>query len=75
MTFKVAKELNPIGTMNKFTKPDCNLCTEESLTIIKKLCDKRVTIMKVNSEIYGAFWNKTNFYAFFLSTVDPVFNG
>ena len=75
MTFKVAKQLNLIGTMNKFKKPNCNLCTEESLTIIKKLCDKRVTIIKVNSEIYGVFWHKTTFYEFFLSTDDPVFSG
>ena len=28
MKFKVVKQLNPIGAMNKFTKPNCNLCME-----------------------------------------------
>ena len=26
MTFKVINQLNPIGAMKKFTKPNCNLC-------------------------------------------------
>ena len=29
MTFKVVNELNPIGAMKTFTKPNCNLCMEE----------------------------------------------
>ena len=37
MTFKVVKELNPIGTIEKFTKPNLNLCMEERLTILKNL--------------------------------------
>ena len=28
MKFKVVKQLNPIGAMKKFTKPNCNLCME-----------------------------------------------
>ena len=28
MTFKVVKQLNPIGAMKTFTKPNCNLCME-----------------------------------------------
>ena len=28
MTFKVVKQLNPIGPMKTFTKPNCNLCME-----------------------------------------------
>ena len=27
MTFKVVKQLSPIGAMKTFTKPNCNLCT------------------------------------------------
>ena len=48
MTFKVLKQVNPIGTMNTFTKPNCNLCMKECLTILKMLLDKRVTIMNKN---------------------------
>ena len=36
MTFKVVKQLSPIGAMKTFTKPKCNLCMEERLTILKK---------------------------------------
>ena len=34
MTFKVVKELNLIGTMKTFTKPNCNICMEKHLTIL-----------------------------------------
>ena len=74
MTFKVLKYLNPIGAMKTFTKPNCNLCMEVRLTILKKLRDKRVTIMNKNSEIYGACQHKTTVRQFCLSTDDPVFN-
>ena len=74
MTFKVVKQLNPIGAMKKFTKPNYNICMEEGLTIFKKLRDKRVTIMNKNSKIYGACRHKTTFHQFCLSTDDPVFN-
>ena len=73
--FKVIKQLNPIGTMKTFTKPNCNLCMQEHLTILKKLCEKCVTVMNKNSEIYGACWHKTIFHRFCLITDDPVFNG
>ena len=75
MTFKVVKQLNPIGAMKTFTKPNCNLCMEERLTILKKLRDKRVKIINKNSEICGAFRHKTCFRRFCLSTGDPVLNG
>ena len=75
MTFKVIKQLSPIGVMKTFTKPNCNLCMEELLTILKKLRDKRVTIMNENSEIYGACRHKTCFHRFCLSTDDPIING
>ena len=75
MTFKVVKQLSLIGAMKTFTKPNCNICMEERLTILKKLRDKRVTIMNKNSEIYGACRHKTCFHRFSLSTDDPVLNG
>ena len=28
MEFKEVKQINPIGLMKIFTKPDCNICTE-----------------------------------------------
>ena len=62
MTFKVVKQLNLIGAMKPFTKPNCNLCMEERLTILKKICGKRVTVMNKNSDIYGACRHKTNFH-------------
>ena len=68
MTFKVVTQLNPIGAMKTFTKPNCNICMEERLTILKKLRDKRVTIMNENSEIYGACQHKTCFHRFYIST-------
>ena len=75
MTFKVENQLNPIGPMKTFTKNKCNLCMEERLTILKNLCDKPVTIMKNNSDVYGACHQKTDFHRFCLGTDDPVFNG
>ena len=53
MMFKLVKQLNPIGAMETFTEPNFNLCMEERLTILKKLSDKRVTIINNNSDIYG----------------------
>ena len=75
MTFKVVKQLSPIDAMKTFTKPNCNLCMEEHLTILKKLRDKRVTIMNKNSDIYGACRHKTCFHIFCLSTDDLLLNG
>ena len=75
MTFKVIKQINPIDAKKIFTKPNCNLCMQERLTILKMLRDKRVTVMNKNSEICGACRHKTSFYRFCLSTDDPVFYG
>ena len=75
MMFKVVKQLHPIGAMNSFREPNFNLYMEERLTILKKLHEKRVTIMKKNSDIYGACQHKTTFHRLFLSTDDSVFNG
>ena len=73
MMFKVVNKLNPIGAKKKFTKPNCNLCMQERLMILKNLRDKRVTVMNKNSEIYGAFRHKTTFHRFCLITDDPIF--
>ena len=75
MTFKVVNQLNPIGAMKTFTKPNYNICMEKCLTILKKLREKRVTIMNKNPEIHGACWHKTCFQRFYLSTDDPVLKG
>ena len=73
-TFKGIKQLNLIGALETLTKTNCNLCMQECVTILKKLCDKCVTVMNKNSEIYGASRHKTTFYRFCLSTDGPVFN-
>ena len=75
MTFKVVKQLNPIGTMQTFTKPNFNLCMQKRLTILKTLHGKRVTVMNKNPEIYGACPHKTTFHRFCLSTDDPILTG
>ena len=77
MTFKLVNHLNLIGAMKTFMKPTFNLFIEESLTILKKISDKCVTIVNKNSEVYGDYRHKTAFYHFLLSTDDPmfVFNG
>ena len=62
MKFKVIKQLNPIGAMKTFTKPNYNLCMQERLTILKKIRDKRIIVMNKNSEIYGACRHKTTFH-------------
>ena len=68
MTFKVVNNLILIGAMKTFTKPDCKLCMEECLTILKKICDKHVIVMNNNLEIYGACRHKTTSRQFCLST-------
>ena len=61
MTFKLVKQLNLIGAIKTFTKPNCNLCMQEHLTILKKLRNKRITVMNKNLEIYGAFQKQNDF--------------
>ena len=75
MMFKVIKKINPIGATETFTKPNCNICMKERLTILKNLRDKRVTVTNKNLEMYRACQHKTNFHQFLLITYDPVFNG
>ena len=54
MTFKVVNQINKIGAMKTFTKPNCNLCMGERLTVLNNIRDKRVTFMNKNFDIYGA---------------------
>ena len=75
MTFKIIRQINPIGGMKIFTKLNFNLCMQERLTILKKLYEKRDIVMNKNLGIYGACRHKTTFHQFFLSTDDTVFNG
>ena len=46
MELKVLNKLKPIGAMKKCTKSNCNLFMEERLTILKKLREEHVTVMK-----------------------------
>ena len=72
MTLKVVRHINLIGEMKTFTKPNYNLFMEKRLTNLKNVCEKCVTVMNKNPEIYGACHNKIIFRQFFLSTQDPV---
>ena len=72
MTFKVSKQIKPTVSIKTLTKPNCSICTEEILTILKKLCDKRVMLMNKDLEVHGVLLNKTNFHWFFLRTDDPI---
>ena len=64
MTFKVVRQINPIGDMKKITKTNFNLCMDKCLAILKKLREKCVTIMNKNLKIYGACQQKTTFHQF-----------
>ena len=72
MAFKEEHTINLIEEMKSFMKPNPNLFTGWKLTMLKKLCDKNVTLMNKNSDIYRACRNKTSFRRFFLNTHDPV---
>ena len=37
IALKEVKYLNPIVAMKSFTRPNCNLCMEEHLTILKNI--------------------------------------
>ena len=43
MLFKVVKEINHIGEINLFKKPNILLCTEEWLMILKNIHDQNAT--------------------------------
>ena len=61
VAFKVVNHLNPIGVMKSFTKPNCTIFVEEHLTILKRICDRNVTLINKNTEIYGVCLHRTNF--------------
>ena len=69
MNFRAVNQINPIGAMKPFTKPNCNICMEKHLTIIKTFRDENVTLMNKNSEIYRACRHKTTFRQFFLTPI------
>ena len=48
VALKVVININPIGEMKSIMKPNCRLCMEEMLTILKKLHDKNITLMSKN---------------------------
>ena len=54
MKLKVVNHINLVVAMKIFTKPKCNLCIEERLTILKYIIEKHVTMMNKNLDIYGA---------------------
>ena len=74
MTFKLVKQINLISEMKTLTKPNCNPCMEERLTILKKIHEKRITVMDNKNGIYGACRHKTTFHKFCLSTDDNFLN-
>ena len=55
MEFKVVKQIKSIISMKSFMKPNCNICMEEHLMVLKKLHDKKFTLTKKYLNIYGAF--------------------
>ena len=60
-TFKLVKQLKPIGSMKTFTKPNLNLCLEEPLAILKNLRGKHFTVTNKNLDIYMDCQHKTTF--------------
>ena len=72
MIFKVVKHLILLVAIKTVSKPNCNLCMEERISILKKLRDKHVMVMYNNLKIYGACWQKTTFGQFCLITDDFI---
>ena len=69
MVLKIVKDLNPIGAMDLFTKPECYLCMDKHLMIIKYLHNRKFTLINKYLQIYGACWNKTTFRRFLVSLI------
>ena len=67
MIFKQAKQLNHIGAIKIFMKPNYNLGREECSTIPKYIGDKYITLTRGTLEIRGALCHKTSFHQFFKS--------
>ena len=51
MVLKVVKNIVPMVSMQIFTKTSFNMFVSESIMILKKRCDKRVTLMNNKLEI------------------------
>ena len=71
ITFKV-KRAYLIDVIKTLTKPNCNLCMHERLSILDNICDKHVTVMNKNQDIVLSCRHKTNFHKFCLRTDDTV---
>ena len=69
---KAVKNIKPIVDTKSFTKPNCNVCMEERLTILKNLRDKRVTFMNKKLKVYRDFRHYTIIHRFFLSIDDFI---
>ena len=65
MMFKVVNQINPIGKMKTFTKPNCKICMEKHLRILKNVRNKRVAVVNNDLETYGACRHKITFRRFF----------
>ena len=37
-SFKLVKQINSIGTMKTFTKPNCNICVKLVVLVVARLC-------------------------------------
>ena len=62
MTFKLVNKLKTIGAPKTFTKTNCNLCMEDRLRTLKKIHEKRFTVMNKYLEIYGVCRHKMTFH-------------
>ena len=58
MAFKEVNQIKLIGEMKSFKKSNCNIRTQEHLTILKHLHDKNATLIDNNLGVYGVFWHK-----------------
>ena len=53
MMFIILKQLNPSVEMKKSTKPNCNICMEEHLTILKKIRQMRHGYEQEFGDLWG----------------------
>ena len=69
---QIGKAYQPDWYNTNIYKTQLQPLYEERLKIIKKLCNKHVTLNNKNLYIYRACWHKTTFNQIFLNTDDPV---
>ena len=72
MRLELMKYPNPNETMKTLTKPSCNISMEELLTVLRNICDKHVTLVNRNFDIYRVCWHKTTLHSFLLRTSDSI---